>query len=185
MNLQQRIEAILFISTRPLSVKRLAGILESSDEEVQQALALLTAAYQERHGGVSIISHDGEVQMVTASEAAADVQKFLKDETTGELTKPSLETLTIIAYRGPITKSDLERIRGVNCSIILRNLLMRGLVEQQDDAKRLTTRYSVSMDFVKFLGLTSIQELPDYIKLHEAEAIDQYLAQQNETAASV
>jgi len=62
---------------------------------------------------------------------------LLKDETTGELTKPSIETLTIIAYRGPIAKYELERIRGINCSLILRNLILRGLAEEKKIAKNM------------------------------------------------
>jgi len=73
--------------------------------------------------------------MTTAKESSEIVEKFLKEELTGEMTRPQLETLTIIAYRGPMTKMEIEQIRGVNCSLILRNLLMRGLVEAKLDKK--------------------------------------------------
>ena len=118
--------------------------------------------------------------MVTTAEQAPLVQKFLKDETTGELTRPSLETLTIVAYRGPITRADLEKIRGVNCSIIVRNLMMRGLVEAREDKKRLVTFYTISINFLKLLGLKHISGLPDYESLHGAEVLDQFLNQSQE-----
>jgi len=178
MAIKNGIEAILFISARPMSVKRLAKLVEVEEAAVVEALAALAREYQEREGGLAIVQHEGEVQVVTASAEAPVIQRFIKDETTGELTKPSLEALTIIAYRGPITKVDLEKIRGVNCSLILRNLMMRGLVEQVEDPRRLVSTYTVSVDFLRFLGLTSLAALPDYERLHSAEAIERFLAQE-------
>ena len=104
------------------------------------------------------------------------IQEFIKDETTGELSKPSLEALTIIAYRGPVAKIDLDRIRGVNCALILRNLLIRGLIEGKFDKKKNETYYTVTFDFIRFLGLNKINDLPDYVRLHQDETIDRMLA---------
>ena len=98
-------------------------------------------------------------------------QTYAKEEVSGELTKPSLETLTIVAYRGPVTKAELEQIRGVNCSLILRNLLIRGLIEGSFDKVKATTVYDVTHDFVRFLGLAEVEELPDYAKLHNHETL--------------
>jgi segregation and condensation protein B len=96
---------------------------------------------------------------------------------TGELTRPQLETLTIIAYRGPITKPEIEQIRGINCSLIIRNLLMRGLVEEAESAEKLQPVYSVSGDFVRHLGLHAIGELPEYASFHENEKMTQMLSE--------
>jgi len=178
--LKNKIEALILISPRPLSVKRLASLLETDEESVAKDLSELVNDYAGRRGGIIIAEHEGEVQMVTTAEQAPLVQKFLKDETTGELTRPSLETLTIVAYRGPITRADLEKIRGVNCSIILRNLMMRGLVEAREDKKRLVTFYTISINFLKLLGLKHISGLPDYESLHGAEVLDQFLNQSQE-----
>src|SRR3990167_706914 len=174
---KNNIEAVLFISPRPMSIRRLASILDAEEAAVRKALSELIDEYAGHLGGLVIAEHEGEVQMITTADTATAVQKFLKDETTGELTKPSLETLTIIAYRGPITRSDLEKIRGVNCSIILRNLMMRGLIDSQEDKKRLVTFYAISMDFLKFLGLPKISDLPEYQSLHGVEVIQQILKQ--------
>ncbi|MCG2700667.1 SMC-Scp complex subunit ScpB, partial [Candidatus Parcubacteria bacterium] len=97
-------------------------------------------------------------------------------ETTGELSRPSLESLTIIAYRGPVAKIDLDRIRGINCALILRNLLLRGLIEGKYDNKKKETYYSVTFDFIKFLGINNIKELPDYERLNKDDTIDRMLA---------
>ena len=112
--------------------------------------------------GIRIIDNSGVIQFTTAPEQAELVKTFIKDETTGELSRPSLETLTIIAYRQPITKAELEQIRGVNCSMILRNLMIRGLVMKKDDKKMLISYYFVTVDFLKFLGINDVNELPDY-----------------------
>ncbi|MFA5953925.1 MAG: SMC-Scp complex subunit ScpB [Patescibacteria group bacterium] len=180
MSLKNSIEAILFVASRPLTIKQLAGILETEETEVSDAVDALLSEYNVRQGGVQILRHGKELQFVTAAECGAVVQTFLKAETSGELTRPALETLSIIAYRGPIMKSDLEKIRGVNCSLILRNLMMRGLVIAEEDKRRLVTYYAVSSDFVRHLGLTSIQDLPEYISLHNPEVVERLLAEDNE-----
>ena len=80
-----------------------------------------------------------------------------------------METLTIIAYRGPITRLELEQIRGVNCSLILRNLMIKGLIEEERDGKRMVSDYRVSLNFTRYLGINKIEDLPDYQKLHSHE----------------
>jgi segregation and condensation protein B len=130
--------------------------------------------------GTQVIKNGGSFQMVTSPENAALVQEFVKDETTGELSRPSLETLTIIAYRGPISKTDLDRIRGVNCGMILHNLLMRGLIDAREDKKKEESYYTVTFDFIKFLGLNEVKDLPDYERLHADDTIDKILAENSE-----
>ncbi len=175
--LKQQLEAVLFISPRPLTVAKLASLLEAERGLLENALAEMAEEYAARKGGITLLQNGHEVQIVTISDLAPLVQKFLKEETTGELTKPSLETLTIIAYRGPITKTDLEKIRGVNCSLILRNLMIRGLVIAEEDKRRLVTYYTVSTDFMRHLGITSIADLPDYESLHNPEIVERLLAE--------
>lgn len=181
MTLKDTIESVLFIAGRPLTAAKLANLLELDKQQIIDALQALEDDYRTRNGGVAFLRHGDEVQLVTPVEAAPVVQKFLKDETTGELTKPALETLTIIAYRGPITKSDLEKVRGVNCTLILRNLMMRGLVTAEDDKKRLVTYYQLSVDCLRFLGLTRVEELPSYESLRSAEVVERLLAEGGES----
>ncbi|MEY4744680.1 MAG: hypothetical protein RL272_625 [Candidatus Parcubacteria bacterium] len=169
--LKSQIESLLFVAARPMSMKRLAEACGASKEEVAAALEELMAAYNVEGSGVRILHNGSEVQMSTSPDNARLVQDFLKDETTGELTKPSLETLTIIAYRGPVTKAELEQIRGVNCSLIIRNLLMRGLVEAQGEPYDPQTTFRVTMDFLRFLGVAGVEELPEYDKLRSHENV--------------
>jgi len=173
--LNTKIESILFISNKPLSVKRLAEICEVKEDEVDNVIGELKVRYNTDGSGIKLAKQSENVQFVTAPEVSGVVQEFLKQELTGEMTKPQLETLTIIAYRGPMPKHELEQIRGVNCSMILRNLMMRGLIESQENKILKIETYSVTLDFLNFLGITRVQELPDYEKLSQHQNIESLL----------
>ncbi len=175
MNLKSQIESLLFISAKPMSARQLAGIIKKETKEIEEAGDSLVEEYKAGKKGVQIIKNGTNYQMVSSPENAKLIQEFINDETTGELSRPSLETLTIIAYRGPISKIDLDRIRGVNCSLIVRNLLLRGLIEAKADKKKNETYYTVTLDFVRFLGVNDIRELPDYERLHQDDTIERVL----------
>jgi segregation and condensation protein B len=172
MSLKSQIESLLFVAIKPLAVKELATLTNTKNKEVEEALTELETEYQTGDRGLSLIKNNNQYQLTSAPDNAALVQEFLKDETSGELSQPSLEALTIIAYRGPIGKTELEKIRGVNCSLILRNLLMRGLIEEKFEKIKDENFYTVTHDFVRFLGLNSVNDLPDYSKLSADEKIN-------------
>lgn len=176
MSLKSQLESLLFVSLKPLAVKDLANLTKAKVKEVEEVLAELSSDYQTGARGLTLINNNNQYQIATAGDNATLVQEFLKDETSGELSQPSLEALTIIAYRGPIAKIELDRIRGVNCSLIIRNLLLRGLVEEKFDKTKNEHYYTVTHDFVRFLGISNITELPDYEKLREAETITAVLS---------
>ena len=94
-----------------------------------------------------------------------------------------METLTVIAYRGPISKGELEIIRGVSCGLILRNLMIRGLIDEEVDSKIKQSKYRISMEFARHLGLPSVESLPEYERLHSHEVVQTLLAQQLPIAA--
>lgn len=175
MNLKSNLESILFVSLKPLSQKKLASICQVKPIEVEEALKSLTVDYSERNSGLSLLEVNGEYQLSTASTSSETIKEYLKDETSSELSQPSLEALTIISYRGPIAKSELDKIRGVNCSLIIRNLLLRGLIDESFDRKKSENFYSISHDFLRFLGLTSVEELPDFEKLSKLQIVDRFL----------
>lgn len=178
MSIKSQIESLLFISAKPITVKQLAELVGQPEAEIKAAGDELEEEYKTSQRGVQIIRNGSKYQMVSSPDNAKLVQEFIKDETTGELSRPSLETLTIIAYRGPIAKSNLDHIRGVNCSLILRNLLIRGLIEAKSDKKG-ETYYNVTFDFIRFLGINDISKLPDYAKLSQVETIDKMLDDKN------
>lgn len=183
--IKSQIESLLFISAKPTSAKQLAEIIDiEKEKEIREACDVLVEDYKKKSGGIQIIKNGGKYQMVSSPDNAAVVQALIKDETTGELSRPSLETLTIIAYRGPIRKIDLEKIRGVNCSLILRNLLLRGLVETKPGVEEDDELYNVSFDFIRFLGINDVSELPDFEKLSKEEVINEILNEENENSIS-
>jgi segregation and condensation protein B len=167
-----------------LSVKRLAEVTGHGKEDVKEALEALESDYADRQGsGLLILRNGDEIQLATSPENAEMVKEFLKDETFGELTRPALETLTIVAYRGPITKAELEQVRGVNCSLILRNLMIRGLVEMQEGSAGASGTYRITFDFLRYLGLREVKQLPEYEVLRSDENLRKLLDQQDRTAS--
>ena len=169
--LLSKLESILFVASKPLAIKKLAKVLSAEEIAVTDALELLRAKYNHPESGIILLQNNNEWQMTSNPDNREAAENFLKAEVSGELTRPQLETLTVIAYCGPITKPELEQISGVNCSLILRNLMMRGLVKEVDDPSSLLPTFEVTMDYLRHLGINSLEELPDYGRLHRHENI--------------
>lgn len=158
------IESLLFIVDRPLSFKEIARFTKGEMTEVKSAVGELVNEYNAREGGIKIIENGEEVQMVTSSKNYGWIKRFVQEEFSGELTPASLETLSIIAYRGPILREEIEQIRGVNCVVILRHLMIKGLVEEGKEGEKIF--YRLSLDFIKQLGVDNVFHLPEYDRLH-------------------
>ncbi len=171
MNLQAKLESLLFVSIKAVALKDLVNICQAKTQDVVEALESLRNSYSQSGSGLMLIQQNNQYQITTHPDNAKLIKDFLKSETTGELSQPSLEALTIIAYRGPISKLELDRIRGVNCSLIIRNLLLRGLIEEKFNKEKNETYYTVTLDFMRFLGINDISALPDYQKLNELETL--------------
>ncbi len=176
IDLHRVIESLLFLAGKPLTIRKIAELLGMDRESARSAVTAFRTTWNARGGGTVVAMTGDEVQLVTHADCAPVVSAFVKDETRGELTRPQLEALTVVAYRGPITKAELEQIRGVHCGLILRNLLIRGLVEERRDPARAEDVYVISMEFLRHLGVTDVHELPEYEQLHANTTIDQYLA---------
>lgn len=174
-DLAAKIEAILFLSTRPVSFNKLAKMLTVKEIEVKKAVEELAEKRNQADSGIHVVASEAAVELAANPEFAEVLKKMSKEETEAELTRPQLETLTIIAYRGPITKPEIEHIRGVNCSIILRNLAVRGLIIEKEDKSSLQPSYSLSTEMLRHLGVHSTRELPDYQKFNQNKKIDQLL----------
>ena len=175
MSFPSKIEGILFATAKPLSYRKLAETLEVSEEVVKEAVEALKAARNREDSGIHLLDQNGGVQLVTNPLHNDLLGQFVKVDLGRELTRPSLETLTIIAYRGPLTKPEIELIRGVNCSLILRNLLMRDLIIEKMDKEKLQPVYAVSHTFLRHLGLTSVRDLPEYESFSENDDIARLL----------
>jgi segregation and condensation protein B len=177
-SLSATLESLLFVSGHPLSEGVLARYAQSEPLAVRQALEELRVHFQNEGRGIQLLHNDGSWQLVSHPECAPQVLAFAKEEVLGELTRAQLETLAVLAYRGPIAKCDLDQIRGVNCRQILRNLLVRGLVESaggdhgQDDGDDGSENYRVSPAFIRHLGLTALEDMPEYEQFRAASIVD-------------
>lgn len=175
MKLAFKLESLLFVAARSLSLNELAKILKLKKEEIKEALNYLQEDYKNNQRGLNLITSGDKYQLTTSPLNSKEVAKLLEDEISGELTRPSLEALTIIAYKGPVTKLEIEKIRGVNCSLIIRNLLLRGLIEEKFDKVKQDNYYIASLDFIRHLGINSCLDLPDYERLNKHDALNYIL----------
>jgi segregation and condensation protein B len=163
-DLKNQLESLLFVSNKPLTAKALAKLIEREESEVRQALRDLAEARQD--SGVVILEADEGFQMATNSANSTVVKNFLNADLREKLTEATVEVLAIIAYRQPISKAEIEAIRGVNSQYSLRALLMRGLVEKvpnPSDARG--NLYQVTTEFLQQLGVTKVEDLADFEQL--------------------
>ncbi len=160
------LESLLFHYGDPISVKRIASMLQIKEKECEELVALFQTKLQEDPlRGLMVMKNGEEIQFVTKPEYQHVGGKIVEEEFKEQLTPAALETLSLIAYLGPISRPTVDYIRGVNSSFIVRNLLMRGLVERTQGTERKNTyEYSVTFDFLKHMGIGNISELPEYEK---------------------
>lgn len=166
--LSARLEAILFVYGEPVTVKKLAATLKSSENEVQDAVLALSHHYASLEHGITLLRNGDVVGLITKSHLQKDVRSFIKDEFDENLSPASLETLTLVAYLGPVHRNRIEFYRGVNSNFTLRSLLLRGLVERlPDPARNGSFMYRASFELLKHLGLQDVRDLPGYAKFSE------------------
>jgi segregation and condensation protein B len=160
LDLAAQVESLLFVADAPVSVGRLAEALEVTSGQVERALAELEAAYAGR--GLHLQRASSRVQLISAPEAARCVERFLGLEARTRLSQAALETLAIVAYRQPITRPEIEAIRGVSSDSVLRTLLSVGLIEDVGRAPTVgrPILYSTTFEFLQHFGLHSLDELP-------------------------
>lgn len=178
--LSSRIEAILFASARAWQRRKLAEVCSVTTDEIDLAIEELRQRLDACGGALQLVQQSQELEIVTRGEYAGLLRQVFTQDVAGELSRPSLETLSILAYRGPLTRPELEQIRGVQCAMILRNLSLRGLVEIGIEERLGQVTYQVTLDFLKHLGLSSLEELPDFSALHELPVIERLLEEVKE-----
>jgi segregation and condensation protein B len=160
ISFEARVEALLYVSPSPVTVGHLATALRVSNRRVEQALENLAVAYQQR--GIRLQFHHSEVQLTTAPELATDIERFLDLESVTRLTRAALEVLAIIAYQQPVTRPQIDSIRGVNSDSVLRTLLRHGLIEDvgRSDGPGRPILYTTTAEFLQHFGLSTLHELP-------------------------
>jgi segregation and condensation protein B len=169
------IESLLFVADEPVSVARLAEALEVTPGQVEKGLRELEESLGDR--GLRLERMGSRVQMVTAPEAASYVERFLGLEDRRRLSPAALETLAIIAYRQPVSRPQIEAVRGVNCDSVLRTLLTAGLIEEVGRAPTVgrPILYGTTFAFLQHFGLRGLEDLPPLEVAEVAVEGDTYL----------
>jgi len=159
--LDAQIEALLFFKGEPVTIKNMAELLEVSTQEIEIALNSLEQNLMNR--GLTLVHEEQMVMLGTSASASSLIEKIVKEEIVKDLGKAGLETLAIILYKQKVSKREIDYIRGVNSSFIIRNLLIRGLVvrtESQEGERGYA--YKPTTDLLAFMGLNRIEDLPEY-----------------------
>lgn len=188
-NLENKIEAILFFKGEPVSLKRLEDILKVSKEEIKDAIFNLKINLENR--GIVLAENNNEITLGTAPELSGLIENLQKEELNKELSKASLETLSIILYKNGVSRAEIDYIRGVNSSFTLRALSVRGLIEKTIDTKdNRRYIYRPSFELLSFMGIKSVEELPDWNDLNNsikiaAKNLEEELAKEAEEMKEV
>ena len=157
-----KIEALLFVSSGLVSVNQLAKALGTSESEIEAHLSALENHYKSAGHGLRLMRIKSRVQMTTAPEISKTLETFLELDSTSTLSQAALETLAITAYKQPVTRPEIDVIRGVNSDAVMRTLLSKGLIEElgRADTPGRPIYYGTSPEFLQYFGLESLDMLP-------------------------
>lgn len=162
------LEALLFIHGEPMSRTKIGTVLQWNKEECDLVIEEMKKRLEETARGCMLFSDGEKIQLATKPEWNAILEGFVKEELTEDLTPASTEALAIITYLGPISRVKMEYLRGVNSSVILRSLMMRGLIERFSDPDHPSGfLYRATFDLMKHLGMQRKEDLPGYEKFRE------------------
>jgi segregation and condensation protein B len=162
LELPALLEALLFVAPSPIPLAKLAMVLDDVEEAVQVALDGLAERYAAEHRGLRVVRRADRIHLTTAPEAAAYIERFLGLDLSTKLSGAALETLAVIAYRQPLTRGDIEAIRGVNCDGVLKTLLARALIEPVGRLEQpgRPFLYGTTLQFLQYFGLEGLDRLP-------------------------
>jgi len=166
LRLQNQIEAILFLGAEPVVISRLAKKNKISKKECLDILEKIEANYRKIDSALTLIFNKDKVQLATRGDLAGFLKKYFEKNRTDRMTPAMLEVLSIVLFKGPLNKTEIEHIRGVNCSLILRKLTIFGLIDKKEQIKDSGIFvYKSSLELLKKLGVSKLEDLPDYGKL--------------------
>ncbi len=167
MELEKKLEAILFWKGEPMSRKKLAVILKIEEGEINDAVEKLKESLAGR--GIVLQENGNEITLGTAGEVSKLIEDLQKEELNRDLSKASLETLSIVLYKNGVSRAEIDYIRGVNSSFTLRALSVRGLVEKTSDPKDARRYiYKPSFELLSYMGVKSVEELPEFKEVIES-----------------
>lgn len=177
------LESVLFASGEALSVTRLSKILGSKPNEIESAIAkLMEMCLADENRGLFVIRKNDTVELATKGENARYVEALVTGAREEMLSKAALEVLSVVAYRAPIGKTDIDAIRGVNGNFTLRNLLLRGLIERSGNSHDARGyMYAPTFRFLETLGIANVQALPEYEILSKDERMNTLMVTHSES----
>ena len=168
MDLEPILESLLFASGEPMSIQELSEVLKQPTDTIKNILIKLQEFYQTNNRGLRLINNEDKWLMGINPESAPFINKLRKEIFEGDLSPAASETLAIVSYRGPITRAEINEIRGVDSSYILHHLLLRELIERFPNPQRANSfLYNISFKLLNHLGITKVQDLPNYEELHK------------------
>ncbi len=161
-NLPSLLEALLFVAPGEVSPAMLAAALELPQAEVERGLDELAEAYARAGRGLRLQRHRGRVQLTSAPEAGRFIERFLGLDAGARLSRAALEALAIVLYKQPVTRPQIDAIRGVNSDGVVRSLLLRGLIQEvgRAEAPGRPILYSSTSECLQYFGLSSLADLP-------------------------
>lgn len=169
-----RVECLLFVAGDPVPVAELARALACSTPQMRALLRRMEAEYRAQQRGVLPLVTDETAQLVSNRAYAAEVQTLLQPDETKNVSQSLLETLAVIAYRQPVTRADVERVRGVRCDYAVTQLTKLGLIAAagRKDAVGRPTLFCTTDRFLRQFGIHSVEEMPDFLRYSKEIAED-------------
>ncbi len=176
IELEAKIEGLLYYKGDEVSIKEIASLLKVKEEEVQESLDKLEVSLSNR--GIVLVRQNDRVVLGITGELSDLITSLRKEEINRDLSKASLETLSIILYKNGITRSEIDFIRGVNSSFILRSLLIRGLIEKVTESKKSRkVFYKPTIETLSYMNIKKVEDLPNYTEV--ISKLEENLNQQN------
>ncbi|SKA76715.1 condensin subunit ScpB [Clostridium sp. USBA 49] len=171
------IESLIFVSGEPLKLKEIASIIELDIESTKEIMKELIKKYDNLERGIELVNIEDGYQFVTKSENSNYIQKLLKTNTRQSLSQAALETLSIIAYKQPVTRITIDEIRGVKSDKAISTLLEKGLIKESGrlEVAGRPILYSTTDKFLLYFGLENLQQMPsldEFLKLEDINNID-------------
>lgn len=169
--LEKTLEAILFYKGEPVKITTLVETLKATEDEVHEALASLKTSLESR--GIRLVREGKYAALATSPETKEIIETLRREELEGPLGRAGLETLAIIIYQSPVSRADIEYVRGVNSSAILRSLTMRGLVERIENPRdKRSYLYQPTPELPAALGISSLEGMPEFTEMkHQIQAV--------------
>ena len=170
IKIKQIVESLLFASDNPLSIPKMKAIIEDvTNKEIKNVISELNKEYEKKNSSLIIVEVADGYQIVTRNEFAPYIKKLYKGRTQSRLTQRGLETLSIIAYKQPVTKQEMENIRGVNVDGVVKTLLERNLITivGREKAPGNPLLYGTTKYFLEYFGLKSLDALPKLKEIDE------------------